>query len=130
MKPITLEWLQEMTCVTNISHILFVILFMIMYNKTITNQVHYFKMLYIEHIHMSAINNLSLLMRLQYLSHRRPAKAQASLHIRTVWPEPSLFAHMNFGSRLRVRPKIRHLAPLDGCACTFEECIYRGRKEL
>ena len=33
-------------------------------------------------------------MRLWYLSHRRPAKAQASLRIRTVSPEPSLFAHM------------------------------------
>ena len=32
-------------------------------------------------------------MRLWYLSHRRPAKAQASLRIRAVSPEPSLFAH-------------------------------------
>ena len=30
-------------------------------------------------------------MRLWYLSHRRPAKAQASLRIRAVLPEPSLF---------------------------------------
>ena len=50
-------------------------------------------------------------MRLCYLSHRRPEKAQSSLRIRTVSPEPSLFAHMKYGSR-RVRPKIRHLAPL------------------
>ena len=49
-------------------------------------------------------------MRLWYLSHRRPANAQASLRIRAVSPEPSLFAHMNYGSRRRVRPKIRHLA--------------------
>ena len=48
-------------------------------------------------------------MRLWYLPHRRPAKAQASLRIRTISPEPSLFAHMKYG---RVRPKIRHLAPL------------------
>ena len=43
-------------------------------------------------------------MRLRYLSLRRPAKslAQASLGI-------------------RVRPKIKHLAPLDGYACAFEE---------
>ena len=34
-------------------------------------------------------------MRLWYLSHRRPAKAQA---------------HMKYGSRRRVRPKIRHLS--------------------
>ena len=41
---------------------------------------------------------MSQLMRLWYLSHRRPAKAQAK-----------------YGSRRRVRPKIRHLAPLYGC---------------
>ena len=34
-------------------------------------------------------------------------------------PEPSLFAHMKYGSRRRVGPKLRHLATLDGC--TFEE---------
>ena len=49
-------------------------------------------------------------MRLWYLSHRRPAKAQASLRIRAVSPELSLFAHMNYGSRRRVRPKIGHVA--------------------
>ena len=53
-------------------------------------------------------------MRLWYLSPRQPAKAQASLRIRTLSPEPSLFAHMKYGSKQRVRPKIRHLAPLDG----------------
>ena len=52
-------------------------------------------------------------MRLWYLSHRQPAKAQASLRIHAVLPEPSLFAHMKYGSRQRVQPKIRHLAPLD-----------------
>ena len=31
-------------------------------------------------------------MRLGYLSHRRPANSQASLHICAVSPEPSLFA--------------------------------------
>ena len=64
---------------------------------------------------------MSQLMRLRYLSHRRTAKAQASLHIRAVSPEPLLFAHMKYESRLKVRPKIRHLAPLDGSACMFEE---------
>ena len=44
-------------------------------------------------------HNMSHLMRLWYLSHRRPAKAQASLHIRAVSPEPSLFAYMKYGSR-------------------------------
>ena len=47
------------------------------------------------------------LMRLWYLSHRRPAKAQA---IRAVSPEPSLFSQMWYGNKQRVRPKIRHLA--------------------
>ena len=45
-----------------------------------------------------------------------------------VSPEPSLFAYMNYGSRRRVKPKIRHLASLDGCACVFEEWIYGGQK--
>ena len=49
-------------------------------------------------------------MRLWYLSHR----PQASLHIHAVSPEPSLFAHMKYGSRRKVRPKIRHLVPLVG----------------
>ena len=59
------------------------------------------------------IQYLSQLLRLWYLSHRGPAKAQARC---AVLPEPSLFAHMKYGSRRRVRPKIRHLAYLDGCA--------------
>ena len=66
-------------------------------------------------------NSMSQLMRLWYLSHRRPAEAQASLRIYAVSPEPSLFTHIQYGSRRRVRPKIRHLAQLDGRACAFEE---------
>ena len=68
------------------------------------------------------------IMVLWYLSHRRPAKAQSSLRIRAVSPEPSLFAHMKYGSRRRLRLKTRHLALLDGCACAFEEWVYAGRK--
>ena len=34
-------------------------------------------------------------MRLWYLSHRRPVKAQASLRIRAVLPEPLLFATLS-----------------------------------
>ena len=64
---------------------------------------------------------LSQLMRLWYLTHRCPAKVQVSLRIHTVSPEPSLFAHMKYGNRERVPLKIRHLAPLNGCACAFEE---------
>ena len=37
-------------------------------------------------------------------------------------------SHTKYGSRRWVRPKIRHLAPLDGCACTFEKWVYRGWK--
>ena len=49
-----------------------------------------------------------------YLSHRRPANAHGGLHIRADTPEPFLFANIKYGSKQRVRPKIRHLAPLDG----------------
>ena len=56
--------------------------------------------------------------------------AQASLRIRAVLPEPSLFAHMKYGSRRWIRQKIRHLAPLDGCACVFEECSKISEKLL
>ena len=71
---------------------------------------------------------MSQLVRLCYLSHRRPVKAQADLRIRAVSPEPSLFVYMKYGSRWRVRPNIRYLAPLDGCACAFEEWVYGGQK--
>ena len=71
---------------------------------------------------------MSQLMRLWYFSHRRPAKAQASLRICAVSPEPSLFAQMKYGSRRRVRPKIRHLAPLDRSEWAFGELVYGGRK--
>ena len=60
-------------------------------------------------------------MKLWYLSHRRPAKAQAGLPIRAVSPEPSLFAHINYEVDEGARPKFRHLAPLDGCAIVFTE---------
>ena len=48
---------------------------------------------------ISSNGKLSQLLRLWYLSHRRPAKAQAGLHIRAVSPEPSPFAPMKYGSR-------------------------------
>ena len=71
------------------------------------------------------IQQLSQLMRLWYSLHLWPATAQASLRIRAVSPEPSLFANVKYGSRRRVLSKIRHLAPLDGCACVFEEWVYK-----
>ena len=37
-------------------------------------------------------------------------------------------SHMKYGSRQKVRPKIRHLVPLDGCTCVFEEWVYGGWK--
>ena len=46
---------------------------------------------------------------------------------RAVSPVHLLFAHMEYGSRQMVRPNIRHLAQLDGCACVFEEWVYGGR---
>ena len=70
--------------------------------------------------------SMSQHMRLWYLPDRRRAKAQASLHICAVSPEPSLFAHMMYGSRWRVRRNMRPLAPLDGCACAFDEWVYGG----
>ena len=39
-----------------------------------------------------------------------------------------LFTHMQYGNRRRVRPNIRHLASLHGCACAFEEWVYGVRK--
>ena len=73
-------------------------------------------------------HHLSQLMRLWYLSNRRPAKAQVSLRIHAVSLEPLLFAHIQYGSRRKIWPKIRHLAPLDGCVCAFKERVYGGRK--
>ena len=70
------------------------------------------------------------LMRLWYLSHRRPAKIQASLRFSAVLPDPLLFAHITYGSRRRVRPKIRHLVQMDGSTCAFEEWVYGRRKVL
>ena len=54
-------------------------------------------------------------------AHEILVMLQKSLRIRAVSPEPSLFAQMKYESRRRVQPKIRHLPPLDGCACAFEE---------
>ena len=68
-------------------------------------------------------------MRLWYLSRVQPVKAPASLRIRAVSPEPSLFAHIKYGNKGRVRPKIRHLAPLDGCTCAFEEWVFTTEDE-
>ena len=75
------------------------------------------------------IINILQLMRLWYLSHRWPLKAQVSLRILPVSPQPSLFAH-EYGSRWRVLPKIRHLALLDGCTCAFEVSLWRTKSAI
>ena len=61
-------------------------------------------------------------------SKRRPAKAQASLRIRAVSPEPSLFAHNKYGSRRRVRLKIRHLAPCMAAHVRLKNEFTEGEK--
>ena len=70
--------------------------------------------------------NLSQLMILWYLSHRRPAKAQASLRIRAVSPELLLFEHMNYGNGRRVRPK-NQTSSLIGwlCVCIWKMSLWR-----
>ena len=55
---------------------------------------------------------MSQLIGLWFLAHRGPAKAQVSLRIRTVLPEPSLFALMKYGGKTK-GPTIN--------ACAFEE---------
>ena len=52
-------------------------------------------------------------------------RACASMQCR---PEPSLFAHIKHGSTWRVQPKIRHLAPLDGCTCTLKNEFRENEK--
>ena len=53
----------------------------------------------------SNIKNIWVSSEIWYLSHRQPAKAQASLRIRAVSPEPSMFAHMKYGNRRKVQKK-------------------------
>ena len=60
--------------------------------------------------------------RIWYLSPMRAAKAQASLRIRAVSPEPSLLAHTSSESRGTFRQKARSLAPLNGWACAVKTC--------
>ena len=60
--------------------------------------------------------------RIWYLSPMRAAKAQASLRIRAVSPEPSLLAHTSSESSGTFRQKARSLAPLNGWACAVGIC--------
>ena len=69
---------------------------------------------------------LSQLMRLWYLSHRRPAKAQASLRICVLSPESSLFAHMKYGSRRRAQSKIKTPITMSWlCMCIWIKSLQR-----
>ena len=75
---------------------------------------------------MFRVPYLSQLMRFWYLSHRRPAKAQVSLLIRAARQSLGCLHTWSMEAKM-VQPKIRHLAPLDGWACTleeFEEWVY------
>ena len=60
--------------------------------------------------------------RIWYLSPMRAVKVQASLHIRTVSPEPPLLAHTSSESRGTFRQKARSLAPLNDWACAVNIC--------
>ena len=60
--------------------------------------------------------------RIWYLSPMRAAKVQASLRIRAVSPEPSLFAHTSSESRGTVKQKAISLDPLNGWACAVKIC--------
>ena len=73
-------------------------------------------------ISMAINHKMGRAKRICYLSPMRAAKVQASLRIRAVSPEPSLFAHTNSESRGTFRQKARSLAPLNGWACAVEIC--------
>ena len=58
-------------------------------------------------------------MRFWYLSHQQAAKAQPSLRIRAVSPEPSLLTYTKY-RRLRVRLDQPHPPPLDVSVWAFK----------
>ena len=64
--------------------------------------------------------------RYWYLSHPRGVKAQTSLRTCAVSSEPSLLAYTKYGSRGGLRPKFKHLTPLDTPVCAFKGgiCAY------
>ena len=69
-----------------------------------------------------AVAHMDLVERIWYLSPMRAAKAQASLRIRAVSPEPLLLAHTGNESRGTFRQKARSLSPLNGWACAVKIC--------
>ena len=46
-----------------------------------------------------------------------------------VWASAWDYGTCHIGNQQRLRrPKVQHLAPMDGCACAFEEWVYGGWK--
>ena len=68
----------------------------------------------------------------RYLSHRRVARAQASLRTCADSPEPSLLAYRKYGYRWRLRPIFRHLSSLDTSEWAFIRgvCAYAINTEI
>ena len=75
-----------------------------------------------------AVAHMSQLMRLWCLSLRWPVKAQASLRIYADMLEASLFADTKYGSRRKVRPKIRHPVPM--CMCVWRMSLWRTKSAI
>ena len=67
------------------------------------------------------IVQMSQHMRKRYLSHRRPAKSQASLCMSTVPPEPLLVTGMSLKPCGSSRRKRMSVPQIGDCACAFEE---------
>ena len=80
-----------------------------------------------EYLGVKSRKNLSQRMKLWYLSHRRPLMAQTSLHIHTVSPEPSMFAHIKYGSR-RGPTKNQTSSPTGWLHIRVWKWVYGGQK--
>ena len=70
--------------------------------------------------------NLGQLMRLWYLSHRRKRKLRRACASEQT--RQSLRCSHTWSTEVDEGSDIRHLAPLDGCACMFEEWVNGGWK--
>ena len=65
--------------------------------------------------------------RVWYLSYNQEAKAQASLRMRAVSPEPSLLTHKKYRSRSLIRPNTWSVALLGSFARALKETTERMR---
>ena len=67
-------------------------------------------------------------------AHPRSLARAFAVRTHKVWKwtkgptEHQISTHIKYGSGRRVRPNIRYLPPLGGCACAFEEWVYGERK--